>query len=309
MNLVHLETFVNLAQTLNYAATARQLFVSQPAVTQRIERLEKELGVALFQRTTKRVELTPAGRIFYEDCRGIVSRIDNAAAKAREHAHMFKGSMRIGCGTGGAVLEGLDALLRNFRASRPDIHLYVTQGNPVELAGLLGKNDLDAIFGACDESSVPSGARFEQLCTGSFIGVVNPESDLSAHGQLDLDDLRGESLIFLEDANCPSEMRAVQALIARRIPESIVYYSGSALISTIMIKAGMGIAVMPSFALPSIDGVVVRPIRGLPDIPYGVLHSTSYDAADMAAFLRCVHSVYDGALLPGEGGSSNQSAS
>ena len=86
MTLTSLRYFVALAESLNFSRVAEQFFVAQPAVTYQIRSLEKELGVNLFERSTRAVRLTPAGRIFYMDVGPLLKQLDAAYEKAKSRS-------------------------------------------------------------------------------------------------------------------------------------------------------------------------------------------------------------------------------
>ena len=75
MNIHQLNYFLDLAGTLSFTQTARNFFVSQTAITQQIKSLEEKLGVKLFERSKRHVELTPAGQIFVGEARSIIAKI------------------------------------------------------------------------------------------------------------------------------------------------------------------------------------------------------------------------------------------
>ena len=83
MQIRQLEYFLAVCEHLNFTKAARQFYISQTAVSLQIQTLEEELGVRLFNRTNRRVELTPAGRTFQEDARAILRRTKDAMERAR----------------------------------------------------------------------------------------------------------------------------------------------------------------------------------------------------------------------------------
>ncbi len=286
-----LETFVSLAKTLSYATTAKAMYISQPAVTQQIAKLEQELGVRLFVRDTRKVALTAAGSVFYEDCRDILSRLNNAKARAKNYARQFQSALRVGCGSNAAI-EHLDKLLRLYRHRMPDVHPYVLHGDPVTMLSRLFRKELDVAFGVNAARAIPADAAFQKLLDGRFVCVMPPDAPLARRDRVTIDDLEGQSLIFLEEENCPPEMREVQDRIALRAPDSIVYYSGSALVSATMIKAGIGMAVMPDFACPELDGVCIKPMEEFGTVAYGLFWGKRSDSAQIREFVACAMEVY-----------------
>lgn len=289
MNKHQLETFAHLAKTLSFAETARALYVTQPAVSQQIARLEDEVGVRLVDRSGRRVELTAAGRLFAADCEDILSRLDGAIARARDQDARFTGSLRVGCGNFAAISR-LDKILERFTKRMPDAHLYIAHDGAVETWSAFAQGSLDAAFGA-RRADAPAGTAFTKLADGGFVCVM-PGNRLAEKPSISLAELAGESLIFLEDSCCPPEMRDAQMQILRRCPGCAVYYSGSALVSATMIKAGIGAAVMPDFAQPVFDGVSTAAVPELGHVELGVYWRE--DSTPAREFARCAEEVFRG---------------
>ncbi|MBB4689272.1 LysR substrate-binding domain-containing protein [Amycolatopsis jiangsuensis] len=109
-----LRSFVVLAEELHFARAAERLYIEQPALSQRLRRLERRIEVQLFDRDTRNVRLTPAGVEFLEDIRDVLDRFDGAVARAQETASGERGSFRVaytfsvGYETLPVLLAGLD---------------------------------------------------------------------------------------------------------------------------------------------------------------------------------------------------------
>lgn len=292
MDTQQLRTFVNLAQTLNYAATARALHITQPAVTQQIENLERYLGARLFDRNTRKVELTAAGKVFFRDCIDIVSRIDQAKVQVKEHARAFESTMRVACSSNMDV-DYMPRLLARYRAIQPNVHLYISHGNPVNKLAALGQDKFDVLLSAHNAKGSLPRLSFKRLAQGQFSCILPVGHPFAmSKDPLRLSDLHGERLIFLEDEVCPPEMADVQNRISCDMPDTVAYYSGSALISAVMIEAGMGLAVMPDFACPKRPGVIARPLIGFDPIEYGIFWNTHDTSEKTAKFICCATEVY-----------------
>lgn len=287
VNKHQLETFAHLAKTLSFAETARALYVTQPAVSQQIARLEDEIGVQLIDRSGRRIALTAAGKMFATDCEDIISRLDGAIARARSQDARFTESLRIGCGNFAAISR-LDKILRLFSERLPNAHLYVAHNGAVETWSAFAQGSLDAAFSA-RRSDVGAGSAFTKLADGNFICVM-PGDRLASKAAISLDELAGESLILLEDSCCPPEMRDAQNQMLHRCPGCAVYYSGSALVSATMIKAGIGAAVMPDFAQPVFEGVSTAVVPELGRVELGVYWREGSAAAQ--EFARCAAEVF-----------------
>ena len=96
MNTKQLKCFVHLSETLSFTRTGQLLYITQPTVTHQINTLEDELGLKLFIRTKRKVELTPAGVSFYNDIKDILTRTNIAVAKAKNNSLAFESNLSIG---------------------------------------------------------------------------------------------------------------------------------------------------------------------------------------------------------------------
>lgn len=126
MELRHLRYFVAVAEELHFGRAAERLCIAQPPLSQQIQQLEAELGFALFTRTSRKVELTTAGRIYLEEVRSTMSNLDRAASDARRAARGEVGRLAIGF-VGTAAYSVLPPSLRMYRQMYPDVHLSLRE--------------------------------------------------------------------------------------------------------------------------------------------------------------------------------------
>ncbi len=140
MELRHLRYFVVVAEECHFGRAAARLHIAQPPLSQQIRQLESDLGVALFMRTTRKVELTPAGERYLERARAILASVDAAAAEAGRVAEGEQGRLAIGF-TGSATYELLPSLVRVLRAELPwiDLDLKGEMLTPDQVTALLEK--------------------------------------------------------------------------------------------------------------------------------------------------------------------------
>ncbi|MDN3295804.1 LysR substrate-binding domain-containing protein [Streptomyces ficellus] len=124
MELRHLRYFAAVADTRHFGRAAQRLHMAQPPLSQAIRRLETELGVELFTRTTRQVTLTGAGEVFHADVRRILTAVTEAAARAGRFASGVEGVLRVGL-TGSASYRQLPALARLVKRDMPGVTLEV----------------------------------------------------------------------------------------------------------------------------------------------------------------------------------------
>lgn len=120
MDLRHLRYFVAVAEERHFGRAAERLHMAQPPLSQQIRQLETELGVQLLHRTTRRVDLTEAGRAYLERARAILADIDEAGQHARLVAAGSVGHLAIGC-VGSATYSVLPALSRRLSEELPGV--------------------------------------------------------------------------------------------------------------------------------------------------------------------------------------------
>ena len=144
MDTTTLRTFITLAEIKNFTKTAQQLFVAQSTVTNRIRDLETELGVALFIRNHKQVDLTPAGLKFLEYAQRFIE-LETTALQDVQASPTY--AKKINIGTTNTIYEcHLQKKIRAYLHTNPDISLGVTISHTLDMLQKLQDGMLDAVF-------------------------------------------------------------------------------------------------------------------------------------------------------------------
>ena len=131
MELRHLRHFVALAEELHFGRAARRLSISQPPLSFSIRRLEEDLGVRLFERTSRQVRLTAAGAAFLVESRRILGQAEDARALVGRIAAGLSGRLQLGF-VASMLYRGLPELLACFRRDHPGIDLALRELNSGE---------------------------------------------------------------------------------------------------------------------------------------------------------------------------------
>lgn len=145
MELRHLRYFVAVAEGLSFRGAAQRLNLAQPALTAQIKSLEEELGVKLFERTTRSVTLTNAGRVFLEEAAGVLKAANRAEARARNAEQGLVGTLRIGIITPSAN-AWLAHVVGEFRVKHPAVELSFFDLPSIEQIHRLRDHELDVGF-------------------------------------------------------------------------------------------------------------------------------------------------------------------
>ena len=177
MNTIQLECFVAVAEQLNFAKAAEQVHMSQPAVTKKIQSLEEELEVQLFERDTRHVILTSAGKQFYSNAKSILLQEQNAMALLAQLKAEQKRSLNIGCHNLdiytylGQVLERVYARTQDIR---PDIIDAPFQSLNLSMIA----NSIDIVIGTYEvmELAGMQDCAFHALCGSPFYCLTAPKN-------------------------------------------------------------------------------------------------------------------------------------
>ena len=142
MNLARLECFVAVAEELHFGRAADRLHMAQPPLSRQIRKLEAELGLALFDRTTRKVALTDAGRLLYPEARELLTRSAALARRATEIRSGEGGVLRLGF-VDSSSYDVLPRFLRAYRARWPAVSYELTAMSSDEQARSLGGGSID----------------------------------------------------------------------------------------------------------------------------------------------------------------------
>ena len=131
LELRQLRSFLAVAEELNFTRAAERLHLAQPALSAQIRQLERQLGCELFARTTRKVELTPVGRLLLEDARKLVADADATAVKVAAAARGQRGALRISFVAHGAGGVGTE-ILRRFNEAYPHVETEAVEAPTLE---------------------------------------------------------------------------------------------------------------------------------------------------------------------------------
>ena len=203
-----LRPFVALADELHFGRAAERLHVTQPALSQQIARLERQLGVRLFDRTRTRVELTEAGAAMLPAARTAVEAAAAAAEVARSHAHGEAGELRLGLSPGAHYVA--QPLLAEFARRRPRVRVRARQDSSSALAEQVADGRLELALGFCTEPR--EGVVCAWLRDEPVVVAVAADHPLAAGGPVSLADLAGETFALVDERDGAGYNRAVVEL-------------------------------------------------------------------------------------------------
>jgi DNA-binding transcriptional LysR family regulator len=243
MELRQLRYLVALDEERNFTRAATREHIAQPALSQQIRRLEEEAGVALVERTTRRVTLTDAGTALVARARRILAEVQSArteleAFKGVQTGHVTLGVMH----TMGPV--DISIALAIFHRRHPAVELTVREYSSEELADLLRVDELDLAFLSVTERIESHGLGLQQLVSEELVVVLPCEHPLAARRRVRMAELVGEQFISYREGARLRELLLAAGRHAGFVPEVMLESNESGRIRR-LVERGMGVAILP----------------------------------------------------------------
>jgi len=211
MELRHLRYFLAVAETLNFTAAAKRLQIAQPPLSVQIRHLEEELGAPLFNRTNRKVELTPAGRNFLADAQDIVRRADEAAQRAQDAAAGRIGEIRLAV-TSAALAPKVIKRIRRFVRKNRGVRVSTQWIDEAAAQSTSPWNGADALVASAASGGAPDGA---QTLFSDNIGLaIPPKHRLVERADVAPSDLTGETILVSPSSARSAAERCALARLA-----------------------------------------------------------------------------------------------
>ncbi|WP_330310158.1 MULTISPECIES: LysR family transcriptional regulator [unclassified Streptomyces] len=244
MDLQQMRYVVAVAETRNFTRAAERCSVVQSSLSHRIASLERELGVKLFARSSRRVELTSAGAAFLVGARECLAAADRAVADAAAATGVVRGRLAVGVIVTTAAVD-VPELLQRYRARHPDVRVALRSGRSDELAAAIRNGDLDIAFLGLPEGEPPSGVETVVLDHDEHVLVVPAGHRLAGASRVALHDIAGETFVDFV-AGTPARAQSDQAFAAAGLVRDVAYEAGVVELITRLIARGLGVALLPS---------------------------------------------------------------
>ena len=262
MELRHLRYFRAVAEELHFGRAAERLHIAQPPLSQQIRQLERELGVTLLVRSTRKVELTPAGSAYLNRAVAILDAVDDATEQAQRIAEGVEGRLAIGC-VGSATYSLLPRLVRALREHLPAVEVSV-RGEmlaPAQISALLaGEIDLALLRPPVDQS----GVLLETVRRDRLLVALPEGHSLALRDELSIADLRDAEFVAHagHGRSVMSSVLTAMCADAGFVPRVRHEVEETSTLVT-LVAAGLGVAIVPDpTAALDIAGVCYRPLIG-----------------------------------------------
>lgn len=244
MEMHQLRYAVAVARTGNFSRAAEQCHVSQPSLSQQVQKLESELGERLFDRTKREAKLTPAGELFLRRAVRILEEVDAAKREAADARDLLRGVVTLG------VLPTiapylLPEVLTEYTAKFPGVEIVVQEDTTARLLKLVLAYEID--FALASQPIRDERLDVRELFAEELLLALPPGHPLTRKHAISPSDLEGERLIVMKEGHCLGDQ--VLSFCERRDLRATISFR-SAQLETIqsLVHAGLGLSLIPAMA-------------------------------------------------------------
>lgn len=201
INLQNIYYFLKVAETLNFTQAAKELYVSQPALSKQIRQLEEVIGVPLLKRNTKGVELTEGGKIMFQAWSDITKQTEEAIRQANIANAKQKHKLKVGLLEFGGVIDFIMPLLEQFDEEQEDMEIEYSTFGFTELKEKLRNHELDLIFSFSSEVPKESiGFSYKQLQNLDLNIIVPKKNKFYNREELRVEELKNETFYIFANS-------------------------------------------------------------------------------------------------------------
>lgn len=288
MELRQLQYFLAVAEELNFGRAAARLGIAQPPLSRQIRQLEQELGVELFRRTKRRVELTEVGRVFLEEARQILSQVEQGVRVAQRASRGEIGRLVVGF-EGSSTYDVIPVSLKVYRERFPEVELVVYAMTTEEQIQALLENRIGIGFVVSPLND--KRLAIEIILREALILAIPESHPLVARNEVRVRELEGESFImFQRNRGCGLYDQAIAVCQRAGFSPRVIQEADEMQVMLGFVAAGLGITLLSAsvqqFQRP---GVVYRTLQpSTPKVTLALAWRRDDPSAVLQAFIEVV---------------------
>ncbi|WP_322052794.1 LysR family transcriptional regulator [Paraburkholderia bannensis] len=264
LDLRRLRYFVTVADELHFGRAAERLHIAQPPLTRQIAALETELGIRLFERSTRNVTLTPEGQQFLDHARQVIDAALSAQTSAQRLASGAAGRLAIGYTSSIPMSRVFSEIVRAFGRRAPEVELSFREVASVEHHRQIAAGVLDIAFGWAATEPLPPELTQRVLASEPLVAAVPSSSDHAAHDAIDFAALAHEAFITYPPGQGSALNAALNRLCAKAGLTPRLGPTATQVATLVaLVAAERGVAIVPaSVAALHMPGVRYVPLAG-----------------------------------------------
>ncbi|MER5643702.1 LysR family transcriptional regulator [Streptosporangium sp. NPDC002524] len=283
MELQQMRYVVAVAETSNFTRAAERCLVVQSALSHQIARLERELGAKLFDRTSRRVRLTPAGEAFLPAARQALDAAERARAEVAAAAGEIRGRLAVGAIPTVAAVD-LPTALKRFHLRHRQVRISLRSGASEELTERVRQGTLDVAFLGLPVGVRPRGVRGRELARGDLVAAVAPGHPLAVTERVELRQLSDEPFVDFPPGTA-ARAQTDEAFAAAGVRREVAFEVTNMDFMARLIRQGLGIGMLPAAFVPELPDLPVLQVRDAPARMEHLVWSAFPPSPAAAAFL------------------------
>lgn len=253
MNIRNLKYLVSVAKHKHFGKAANECFVSQPALSMQLKKLEEELGVKFFERTNKNVMITNVGQILVDKAKEIIQCSNEIIDIANNFHDPFAGEINIGAFPTLAPYF-LPKIVPQITKNFPQLKLLLSEEKTNKLIDKIKNGQIDAAFLATPLPIEDDSLNIKELFCEPFYLAVPKNHPLSNFNSISQNDIRNEKLLLLEEGHCLRD-QALDICSLMGVSENQDFRATSLETLRQMVVANVGITLIPELAKKDNDGL------------------------------------------------------
>lgn len=288
MELQQLRYVLAVAETRSFTRAAEQCFVVQSALSHQVAKLERELGLKLFARTSRRVELTQAGAAFLPAARECLAAADRAASEASAALGEVRGRLSVGAIPTVAAVD-IPELLERFYQAHPQVQVTLSTGASTVMVEQVAAGELDVAFLGLPEQREPRGVQVRELARDDLVAVLPPGHHLAGRSQITLAQLTEETFADFP-ADSPGRAQSDLAFAAAGLDREVTFEVAMPDHMIGLVRRGLAVALLAATFIGDRPGVVTVPVADGPRRVEYLVWNEFNPAPAVRAFLDMVES-------------------
>lgn len=256
VSLRQLRAFLAVARLRHFRRAAESLHLTQPAISRHIADLEAELDVRLFDRNTREVVPTDAGRYLQGAVERLLDELEGVLAHVHSESERRHGKVRVASVptlSAGLMPASIAACARDY----PQLTVQLHDQAQTLVLDSVRNGEVD--FGVAIEPADQESFDTETILRDPFVLVCRADHSFAALHEVPWKKLRGQPLVLL-DQTSGSRRLIDRQLAAQRIDTDVAQQAGHTLTAFRMVEAGLGVSITPQLSLPAPAGLIVRPL-------------------------------------------------